>query len=159
MIEGGCTFTSELQMLTLILSNRNVSSPMTVSSLLSIKNGSTTTYGRGYPQLVEPGRRRVQASALTCYLYPSRWHLLITKACSICYQWMQKNHWNVVNNIPSTVSYEIGSLLKLYSLGSTSARHEPGPGNVGEPHIARNARKLAIPTTDRTKLTFPALFL
>lgn len=82
VIEIGCTFACELQMLALILSNWNVSGPETISNL-SKSDRKIITYEPKYLRLVEPDMKRAQASTWLCCPYPLRSHPLIVRACSI----------------------------------------------------------------------------
>lgn len=82
VVEVSCTFPCELQMLALVLSNWNVSGPITMSNFHS-SDGYTITYELGYLLLVKPGMRIAQASIWPCCLYPLRLHLQIVRACSM----------------------------------------------------------------------------
>jgi hypothetical protein len=84
VVEVGCTFTCELQMLALILSHRNVSGPATISNFPG-SDGSIITYGPEYLRLVEPDMKRAQASTWLCCPYPLHSHPPIARACSVCY--------------------------------------------------------------------------
>jgi hypothetical protein len=84
VVEVGCTFASEFQMLALVLSHWNVSGPATISNLPS-SDWAIITYGPKYPRLVELDMKRAQASTWLCCPCPLRSHPPIARACSICH--------------------------------------------------------------------------